>query len=338
MSTDVDLSGPYVPSTMGWVRDQVETYERTGGREANTLRDSGIPVIIVTMRGRSSGAVRKIALMRVEHGGEYALVASMGGAPTNPGWYHNLVADPVNVMIQDGPEPFAVSVREVTGNERAAWWERAVEVFPTYAEYEAKTDRVIPVLVASPRTGAASTSVASSSVASTSVASTSVASDAVASGGATDDPDSVSVRIEATPEACYEIVADVTQMGRLSPECTGGRWIGRTKEPVVGARFVGFNRRGWVRWATMNRVVTAEPGREFAFETGGSATRWRYRFEPDGDATIVTETREAVKDRPLPARVFSKFLLGGVDEHDDEMREGMRATLARLKEIAESSA
>ena len=154
MSTDVDLSGPYVPSTMDWVRDQVETYERTGGREANTLRDSGIPVIIVTMRGRSSGAVRKIALMRVEHEGEYALVASMGGAPTNPGWYHNLVADPVNVMIQDGPEPFAVSVREVTGHERAVWWERAVEVFPTYAEYEAKTDRVIPVLVASPRTAA----------------------------------------------------------------------------------------------------------------------------------------------------------------------------------------
>lgn len=154
MSSDangVDLDGEYVPSTIEWVRDQVETYERTGGREANTLGDSGIPIVVVTMRGRSTGAVRKIALMRVEHDGEYALVASIGGAPSNPGWYHNLVADPVNVTIQDGPEPFAVTVREVTGDERAQWWERAVAVFPTYAEYEAKTDRTIPVLVATPR-------------------------------------------------------------------------------------------------------------------------------------------------------------------------------------------
>ncbi|MEX2627683.1 MAG: nitroreductase family deazaflavin-dependent oxidoreductase [Ilumatobacteraceae bacterium] len=151
MSTDVDLDGDYIPSALEWVRDQVETYEHTGGREANTLRDTGIPVIIVTMRGKASGAVRKIALMRVEHGGEYALVASMGGAPTHPGWYHNLLADPVNVTIQDGPEPFAVTVREVTGPEREAWWQRSVEVFPTYAEYQAKTDRVIPVLVATPR-------------------------------------------------------------------------------------------------------------------------------------------------------------------------------------------
>ncbi len=151
MSTDIDLDGEYIPSTMDWVRDQVETYERTGGREANTLSDTGIPVIIVTMRGKSSGAVRKIALMRVEHDGEHALVASMGGAPTNPGWYHILVADPVNVMIQDGPEPFPVTVRELTGHERAVWWQRAVEVFPTYADYEAKTDRVIPVLVTSTR-------------------------------------------------------------------------------------------------------------------------------------------------------------------------------------------
>jgi F420H(2)-dependent quinone reductase len=151
MSTDIDLDGEYIPSSLEWVRDQVETYERSAGRDANTLRDTGIPVVIVTMRGKSSGAVRKIALMRVEHDGEYALVASMGGAPTNPGWYHNLVVDPVNVMIQDGPEPFPVTVREVTGDERAVWWQRAVEVFPTYADYEAKTDRVIPVLVASPR-------------------------------------------------------------------------------------------------------------------------------------------------------------------------------------------
>lgn len=145
------IEGEYVPSTMSWVADQVEAYERSGGREANTLRDTGIPVVIVTMRGRQSGAVRKIALMRVEHEGEYALVASMGGAPTNPGWYHNLVANPDEVTVQDGPEPFVVTVREVTGAERDAWWERAVEVFPTYADYEAKTDRTIPVLVAAPR-------------------------------------------------------------------------------------------------------------------------------------------------------------------------------------------
>ncbi len=144
------IEGEYEPSTWQWVRDQVEAYERSGGTEANTLRDTGIPVILVTMRGASSGKVRKIALMRVEHEGEYALVASVGGAPTNPAWYRNLVADPTEVAVQDGPEPFRVAVREVSGDERAAWWERAVAVYPTYAEYAAKTERTIPVLVASP--------------------------------------------------------------------------------------------------------------------------------------------------------------------------------------------
>ena len=139
----------YVPSTQQWVRDQVDLYERTGGREGNTLRDTGIPVIIVTMKGNKSGAIRKIALMRVEHDGEYALVASMGGAPTNPNWYHNLIASPDDVTVQDGPEPFAVHVREVSGEERAAWWERSVAVFSNYALYQEKTERVIPVLVAS---------------------------------------------------------------------------------------------------------------------------------------------------------------------------------------------
>jgi deazaflavin-dependent oxidoreductase (nitroreductase family) len=145
------IDGEYVPSTSQWVRDQIEAYERSGGREANTLRDTGIPIIVVTMRGKSTGAVRKIALMRVEHGGEYALVASMGGAPTNPAWYRNLLADPVNVTVQDGPEPFAVTVREVFDDERAAWWRRAVEVFPNYATYQANTARTIPVLIATPR-------------------------------------------------------------------------------------------------------------------------------------------------------------------------------------------
>ena len=147
----MSLEGEYVPSTSEWVRTQVETYERSGGREANTLRDTGIPVVVVTMRGAATGAVRKIALMRVEHDGEYALVASMGGAPRNPVWYRNLVADPVNVTVQDGPAPFPVTVREVDGDERQQWWDRAVAVFPSYADYQAKTARRIPVLVATPR-------------------------------------------------------------------------------------------------------------------------------------------------------------------------------------------
>jgi len=145
-----EITGEYVPSSSDWVREQVETYERSGGTEANTLMETGIPVIIVTMRGAKSGKVRKIALMRVEHEGSYALVASKGGAPENPEWYTNLVANPTEVTVQDGPEPFFVTVREVEGDERKAWWERAVAVFPPYAEYEAKTDRLIPVLVADP--------------------------------------------------------------------------------------------------------------------------------------------------------------------------------------------
>ncbi len=144
------LPGTYVPSAMDWVRDQVEAYERTGGQEANTLFDTGIPVIIVTMRGATSGDVRKIALMRVEHDGEYALVASFGGSPKHPVWYWNLKAHPDEVLVQDGPEPARVTVREVEGEERARWWDRAVATYADYAEYQEKTDRVIPVLVASP--------------------------------------------------------------------------------------------------------------------------------------------------------------------------------------------
>jgi deazaflavin-dependent oxidoreductase (nitroreductase family) len=146
----VTLSGTYVPSAMAWVRDQVEAYEASGGTEANTLLDTGIPVIIVTMRGAKSGDVRKIALMRVEHDGEYALVASYGGAPQHPVWYWNLKAHPDEVLIQDGPEPFRVTVREIDGDERAEWWDRAVAVYPDYADYQRNTDRVIPVLIATP--------------------------------------------------------------------------------------------------------------------------------------------------------------------------------------------
>ena len=108
------------------------------------------PVVVVTMRGAQSGKVRKIALMRVEHGGEYAFVASYGGAPKHPVWYHNLVAHPDEVLLQDGPEPFRVRVREVHGDERAEWWQRAVAVFSNYGEYQQRTERTIPVLVASP--------------------------------------------------------------------------------------------------------------------------------------------------------------------------------------------
>lgn len=142
------LEGQYAPSPWDWVRNQVETYERTGGREANTLRDTGLPIILLTTHGNKSGKVRKSPLMRVEHDGDYALVASMGGAPKHPVWYHNLKADPTAVMIQDGPEPFHADVRELTGDEKAIWWERAVAAFPPYAEYQQRTKRAIPVFVA----------------------------------------------------------------------------------------------------------------------------------------------------------------------------------------------
>ncbi len=145
------IEGEYEPSALQWVRDQVEAYEASGGQSANTLRETGIPIIVVTMRGRSSGKVRKIALMRVEHDGTYAIVASKGGAPENPAWYLNMCADP-NVIIQDGATPMPFVVREITGDEKAAWWERSVAVFAPYAEYQAKTDRPIPVLVAEART------------------------------------------------------------------------------------------------------------------------------------------------------------------------------------------
>src|ERR1700680_4196436 len=143
------LQGEYAPSAAAWVRDQVEAYERSAGRQAKTLRETGLPVIVVTMRGNKTGNVRKIALMRVEHGGEYALVASKGGAPTHPVWYYNLMANPDEITVQDGPEPFAAQVRRVSGEERATWWDRAVAAFPNYAEYQQKTGREIPVLVAS---------------------------------------------------------------------------------------------------------------------------------------------------------------------------------------------
>ena len=144
----MSLEGEYEPSPWKWVSDQVDAYERSGGEEASTLLDTGWPIIVVTTRGKRTGKIRKTALMRVEHGGEYALVGSLGGAPKHPVWVHNLRAHPDAVMVQDGREPFAVTVREVGGDERAVWWERAVAAYPPYAEYQERTTRRIPVFVA----------------------------------------------------------------------------------------------------------------------------------------------------------------------------------------------
>lgn len=143
--------GTYEPSPVDWVRQQVEAYEASGGAVGGTLRDTGLPVVIVTSRGQRSGTVRKSPVMRVEHEGEYALVASKGGAPSHPAWYHNLVAAPDDVELQDGPERFPVRVREVAGDERRRWWDRAVAAFPPYADYARATTRQIPVLVATRR-------------------------------------------------------------------------------------------------------------------------------------------------------------------------------------------
>jgi deazaflavin-dependent oxidoreductase (nitroreductase family) len=144
----MDTDSEYVPSAWDWVREQVETYERSGGREATTLFDTGMPVVILTMRGRRSEKIRKAPVMRVEHDGEYAIVASKGGDPKDPDWYANLKADPYHVRLQDGPDIFDVMVRELDGEEREQWWRRAVEAYPPYAEYQANTKRRIPVLVA----------------------------------------------------------------------------------------------------------------------------------------------------------------------------------------------
>jgi deazaflavin-dependent oxidoreductase (nitroreductase family) len=133
------------------VRDQVAEYEASGGTKGNTLLDTGMPVIIVSTRGNKSGKVRKTPLMRVEHDGEYALVASKGGAPEHPVWYYNLLADPDTVVVQDGPEPVEVTVREASGDEKREWWDRAVAAYPPYADYQAKTDRQIPLFIATPK-------------------------------------------------------------------------------------------------------------------------------------------------------------------------------------------
>ncbi|MER5459955.1 nitroreductase family deazaflavin-dependent oxidoreductase [Streptomyces sp. NPDC002668] len=141
------LEGEYEPSPEKWVRDQVELFESSGGTKGTTMR--GMPVILLTTRGVKSGKIRKTPLMRVEHEGTYAVVASLGGAPKHPVWYHNVVADP-RVELQDGPTLRDMTAREVTGDEKAVWWERAVEAYPDYADYQKKTDREIPVFVLEP--------------------------------------------------------------------------------------------------------------------------------------------------------------------------------------------
>jgi F420H(2)-dependent quinone reductase len=143
------LTGEYEPSPSQWVRDQVDEYESSGGTKGTTMR--GMPVIILTSKGAKSGKIRKTALMRVVHGGTYAVVASLGGAPKHPVWYFNLLSHP-HVELQDGPLKQDLTAREVTGTEKATWWDRAVAAFPDYAEYQKKTDRQIPVFVLERRT------------------------------------------------------------------------------------------------------------------------------------------------------------------------------------------
>lgn len=138
------LEGEYEPSTSDWARKQGEAFEASNGAEANTLR--GMPIVLLTSVGAKSGKLRKTALMRVEHDGEYAVVASRGGAPKHPVWYFNLKAQP-HVELQDGAERHDYLARELDGGERDTWWERAVAAYPPYADYQAKTERLIPVFV-----------------------------------------------------------------------------------------------------------------------------------------------------------------------------------------------
>jgi dimethylaniline monooxygenase (N-oxide forming) len=148
-------------------------------------------------------------------------------------------------------------------------------------------------------------------------------------------PDSVSVTVAAPPEHVYDLVADVTRMGEWSPECYSCRWISRRREPVVGARFVGFNKRGWARWFTTNTVERAQRGRSFAFRTRETRVRWAYEFAPDGAGTRLTETRDVADARTWLVRLGGVFV-GGADSHADELREGMRQTLERIKAAAEA--
>ena len=144
------LHGEYEPTPTKWVRDQVELYERSCGTEGTTMR--GMPVVVLTTVGAKSGKLRKAALMRVEHEGRYAAVASLGGSPKNPVWHANVLAHPL-VELQDGPNKRDMLAREISGAEKAEWWARAVAAFPDYAGYQEKTERDIPVFVLEPGAG-----------------------------------------------------------------------------------------------------------------------------------------------------------------------------------------
>ena len=152
LTQNMPLEGEYEPSTQKWVRDQVERYEASDGQDATTLTDTGLRVIIVTNRGARSGKLRKTPLMRVEHEGRYALVASQGGAPNHPQWYWNLLADS-HIEVQDREAKWDMVAREVGGDEKRTWWERAVAAFPPYADYQRRTEREIPLFVAEPLDG-----------------------------------------------------------------------------------------------------------------------------------------------------------------------------------------
>jgi deazaflavin-dependent oxidoreductase (nitroreductase family) len=141
------LNGEYELSPEGWVRNQTEKIFETGTTESVDIK--GMPVILLTTRGAKTGKLRKVPLMRVEHDGVYAIVASLGGAPKHPVWYHNVKAES-HVELQDGTETKDFRAREITGEEKALWWERAVAAFPDYADYQKKTDRQIPVFVLEP--------------------------------------------------------------------------------------------------------------------------------------------------------------------------------------------
>jgi len=143
------LSGDYEPSTWDWVRTQVAAFEASNGTEANVLPDSGDPIVVITSVGAKSGKVRKNPVMRVERDGKYVAVASKGGAPENPGWYANYLTHP-EVELQDGPVKKTYRARLLDGDERSDWWAHAVATWPTYGEYQAKTDRQIPVFLLEP--------------------------------------------------------------------------------------------------------------------------------------------------------------------------------------------
>jgi len=149
LTVGMPVDGEYEPSPAAWVRDQVELYESSGGTQGLTLRQTGLPVVIVTNRGARSGKVHQTPVMRVEHDGRYAMVASKGGAPDHPLWYYNVRANPL-VELQDGPRKQDMIAREVGGAEREGWWERAVAAYPPYAEYQQRTTRQIPVFVLEP--------------------------------------------------------------------------------------------------------------------------------------------------------------------------------------------